>query len=397
MAEFSDKPGYAFSRGAPPEVDRYFDGKSLQPSFSWRDVEPEEHAVVFSVAKAMKVDVLEAIQEELRRAAAEGLPFEAFKKELTPRLKALGWWGEREVIDPATGERLLARLGSPRRLRTIWRSNMRAARAAGQWDRIQRSKEALPYLVYLLGPSRRHRVEHQAKQGLVYPVDHPFWERWYPPNGWNCKCHVRQITREEAEERGVSKEPFIETRRVRNRRTGEEREVPRGIDVGWDRNPGKLREENAAAFLAGKLDAASPAFARAAAVDMARSWRAQRIHEGSAPGQVPVAMLSREAADRLGAKTRVVRYSAETAAKERAKHGEAVLDVLAETQSAFDGPDVFRDESGTVAFRSISGKVWRIVAKATQDGEEIYVTSFHRSNESQLERWRRAGGSPSRK
>ncbi len=392
MAEFSDKPGYAFKPGPPPEVMRYLKGKSLRPSFSFRDVEPEEHAVGFAVAKAMQIDVLTAIREELEKAAAEGLTYETFKKGLAPRLQSLGWWGVKDQIDPVTGKRVKARLGSPKRLRTIWRSNMRAARAAGQWERIERTKRALPFLVYLLGPSRQHRIEHRAKEGLVYPVDHPFWDEWFPPNGWGCKCHVRQITRREAEERGLSEEPTIERRTFQNPRTGEVRTVPRGVDPAWSGNPGKTRARNADAFLAQRLQSAPDDVAKAAINDIATSWRVMRIHEGSAKGSAPVAILSDDAATALRAKTKVVRYSDETAAKERRKHGEAIPEVLAGMQDAFDGPDVFDDGTSKVAFAEIAGKVWRIVAKATTDGAEIYVVSFHRSNARQLRRWRDARG-----
>ncbi len=180
----------------------------------------------------------------------------------------------------------------------------------------------------------------------------------------------------------------------RNPRTGKIKDVPRGIDPAWDRNPGKVRQQNAEAFLAAKLDAAPPAYARAAAVDMATSWRAQRIHEGSATGHVPVAMLSDDAAGALGATTRVVRYSSDTAAKERAKHKGAVPDLLAHVQTAFDGGDVFQDGASRVAFHDVGGKIWRYVLKPAAGGEEIFVTSFHRSNAAARQKWRDASGRP---
>ncbi len=163
-----DRPGYSFDPGPPPDVMRYFKGKSLKPSFRFEDVEPEEHAIAFTVAKAMETDVLTTLQDALEKALAEGTTFAEFQKTVKPRLKDLGWWGIRDVVDPVTGKTVKAKLGTPRRLRTIWRSNMRAARAAGQWDRIERTKKALPYLVYLLGPSLRHRVEQpgEGRAGL---------------------------------------------------------------------------------------------------------------------------------------------------------------------------------------------------------------------------------------
>lgn len=313
MADYTDKPGYSFSPGPPPEASRYLANKGLRPSFGWADVEPEEHAVAFTAAKAMQVDVLTAIREEVQRALDDGVPFAQFQRELRPRLQELGWWGVKDMTDPETGEVLPVQLGSPRRLRTIYRANLRTARAAGQWERIERTRDALPFLEYRLGPSERHRQHHVDKSGLVLPADDPFWDSWFPPNGWNCRCWVRQLTRPAAEAAGIDEAPRIPDREVQNRRTGEVRRVPVGIDPGWDRNPGKLRARNAEAFLAGRLDGAEPDIARAAARDIAGSWRVARLLDGSATGQAPVAMLPAAAADRLGASARAVMLDTATA------------------------------------------------------------------------------------
>ena len=48
---------------------------------------------------------------------------------------------------------------------------MRSARGAGQWDRIQRTKKLMPYLIYELGPSSDHRPEHEAWAGTCLPVE----------------------------------------------------------------------------------------------------------------------------------------------------------------------------------------------------------------------------------
>jgi len=275
----SDRPSYSFRPGPPPEASRFLANKGWQPAFSWRDVEPEEHAVSFTVAKAMQMDVLSDIRGEVQRALDEGVPFEEFQRTLRPRLERLGWWGRREMVDPATGLTETVQLGSPRRLRTIYRANLRAARAAGQWDRIERTKEARPYLVYRLGPSERHRPEHAAKEGLVLSVDDPFWDRWMPPNGWDCKCWVRQISREEGERLGVDDSPEVPVRRVVNRRTGEVRDVPRGIDPGWERNPGAQRVRAAIDFLDGRLRSAPPEVARVAERDLQSGWMAERARQ----------------------------------------------------------------------------------------------------------------------
>lgn len=355
----------------------------MRPSFSWADVEPEEHAVQFAVAKAMQVDVLQTIQTAMQKAIDEGIPYAQFAKDLKPQLRRRGWWGVKEQVDPATGEARKVQLGSPRRLKTIYRSNMRSARAAGQWDRVQRTKRALPYLVYQLGPSERHRPAHEAKAGLVLPVDDPFWRTWYPPNGWGCKCHVRQITKREADRRGgVSDSPPIPMRDVLNHRTGEIKTMPSGIDPGWETNPGMVRQRVVERLLSDKLNAADPMIARVASRDMAASWRTQRLHDGTAKGTVPLAVMPDDLVNALGSQSRVVLYSDETAAKMRGKHRDTTaqdltrLDDLLHNGRAIQG----HSKNSVVVIQEHEGHNWVAVVKVTSLGDELYLSTFYKAS-----------------
>lgn len=239
-------PDYKFPADPPADVLDWFRAKRIKPSFDYRDVWQKEHAQAFTVAKAMRSDVLTSIREALDDAIANGKTLDQFRKELTPTLQRLGWWGRQEMSDPLTRERREVQLGSPRRLRTIYNTNMRTARAAGQWQRIERRKRTHTHLVYELGPSERHRLQHLQWAGLVLPVDDPWWQTHYPPNGWGCKCRVRQITRREADrlvatgKYGTEPPPILRKEWV-NDRTGEVQRVPVGIDPGFDYNPGMSR------------------------------------------------------------------------------------------------------------------------------------------------------------
>lgn len=252
MADFS------FPGPVPKEALDYVTAKGWKVGFDYRDVWKAEHAANFTVAKAMELDILKDIREAVEEAIRDGRTFREFAKDLEPILVKKGWWGRKEMEDPETGEVMEAQLGNPRRLRTIYRANLRTARAAGQWERAQRTKSLRPYLLYELGPSARHRKEHQAWHGLILPMDDPFWETHYPPNGWGCKCRVRQISKREAERRGVSDSPKIRKTPWENRRTGETQMVAEGIDPGWDWNPGKAREEMVEQQLREKQAAADP-------------------------------------------------------------------------------------------------------------------------------------------
>lgn len=239
---------YNFPNEPSPEVLEFFKNKKLKPSFNWADVWKQEHQVSFTVAKAMKLDILQDIYDGTLKAFKEGQTLQQFRKELTPLLQKKGWWGIKDMTDPVTGKTDIAQLGSPRRLQIIYDTNMRTARAAGQWDRVQRSKKTHPYLLYELGPSKEHRKEHTQWQGLLLPADDPFWDTHYPLNGWGCKCRVRQVSNGEYQrikDKHGTKAPEINTREWTNKRTGEIMDVPKGIDPGWDYNPGKGRLKQA--------------------------------------------------------------------------------------------------------------------------------------------------------
>ena len=255
--------GIQFDIAPPPSVTAYWERRAanLRPSFNHRDVWLDGHARAFTVAKAMQADVLSAIRDEVGRAIEEGRTYEQFRKDLKPTLQRLGWWGRKGMVDPQTGKTVQAQLGSPRRLKTIYWANTRTARAAGLWSRAQATKRVLPYFRYGLGPSENHRPHHESKSGIVLPVDHPFWSQWFPPNGWGCKCWVRQIGAAEAERLGgVSEPPEVPTRTYVNTRLPEghprrRTELPRGIDPGWHGNPGLAAERDRA--IADKVLAAS--------------------------------------------------------------------------------------------------------------------------------------------
>ena len=308
--------------GPSPEVLAYFRNKHLVPSFDWRDVWQEEHAHAFTVAKAVQMDVLKTIHSAVDKAIADGLPFEAFQADLTPRLIALGWWGKQVETDPVTGLPADAQLGSPHRLRIIFDANIRSANAAGSWERIQRAKSMLPYLMYMETTSKEPRDEHLAwaAQPVVLHVDDPWWRTHFPPNGWQCKCWVLQLDEDDAAAAGWtpdSKAPELDGRPWQNRRTGAVEMVPSGIDPGWASNPGYARQRLLEEYLAERLVEADPALKDTVMKDLTSSQLFKSMTDGVAPS-APVSVMPAEVMRGLGA-TRpgaaVVQLTAEVAKK----------------------------------------------------------------------------------
>lgn len=323
----------------PRDALAFFRAKDLRVGFDAEDVAPEEHAHAFTVAKAVKLDVLDDIRSALDASLAEGEAFRDFSRKLKPKLAEKGWWGRKEEIDPASGESREVQLGSPRRLKTIYRSNMRSARAAGQWARIQRNQESHPYLIYELGPSQEHRPEHVKWAGTTLPVDHPWWNDHMPPNDYGCNCRVRAVSRPEYErlqrdgirdpqaaqeinpETGLptgrrvgntvpvkTEAPDIDRVPFTNRRTGEQTLVDQGLHPSWANNPGRQR----AAVLRRELTQRAAQADNVTAQAMARqvvdspimdSWLARP------QGELPVGVLSNDMITAVGGQSVLVRLT----------------------------------------------------------------------------------------
>lgn len=227
--------------GLPPkEAVEYFRRKGYRLSFAWQDLLRDEHAKAFTVAKVMRADLLEDIRKAVEKGVADGATMEQFKRELTPLLQAKGWWGRQPMTDPSTGETKDVQLGSPRRLETIYDTNLRTSFAAGRWQQIQETKKRRPYLRYVAVLDSRTRPQHRAWNGLVLPIDDPFWQTHFPPNGWRCRCSVQQLNDRDLDRYGysVGQAPPVDLVSWKNPRTGETQKVPRGIDPGFDYNPG---------------------------------------------------------------------------------------------------------------------------------------------------------------
>jgi SPP1 gp7 family putative phage head morphogenesis protein len=67
-----------------------------------------------------------------------------------------------------------------------------SARSAKNWQRIESDKGVLEILEYQTVGDSRVRPEHAELDGIKRPVDDSFWNNYYPPNGWRCRCDVLQ-------------------------------------------------------------------------------------------------------------------------------------------------------------------------------------------------------------
>lgn len=254
----------------PVEALRFFRGKGLAIGFAWQDIWQEEHSVAFTVAKAMNANLLEDIRAAVDTAIAEGQTLAEFSKGLRPTLEARGWWGKKAMVDPATGEEKIVQLGSPRRLETIFDTNMRSARSAGDWERFERTEKNFPFLRYTAVMDGRERPQHHAWNGTIKRVSDSWWNTHCPQCGWHCRCRLVAVNQRMMDRKGWSvteNPPAFRKLPYTNPRTGEVTHIEEGIDPGFNFNIGKARLDG---LTPRPLPGGGPPDAVAAAIDVER-------------------------------------------------------------------------------------------------------------------------------
>ncbi|TAG76544.1 MAG: phage head morphogenesis protein [Burkholderiales bacterium] len=234
----------------PQEAYAWFSAKRLVHSFRWSEVWESEHSTAFTVAGMLKEDLLATVHGKLQVAIEEGRDAKWFEEELTPILQQAGWWGRQDIADSDSGEVRSAQLGSPTRLALIYDVNVRQAYAAGRWEQAQRTKATAPYMRYVTMRDERVRKSHAAWDALVLPMDDPFWDTHYPPNGYRCRCIAEPISDDGIQDlkdagfKVITRRPKITY--VEYEKDGQRIKVPAGIDPGFGYNAGKARGQSLA-------------------------------------------------------------------------------------------------------------------------------------------------------
>lgn len=199
-----DRPTFvAFDAGSDPrdfhlnplkvgvgDIQRWIEARDPRPSRHWNELGQAEMARSFTAARTAGQDVVDDLYFAFYDTVSKGGTEVDFERIVLPTLRAKGW---------------LAGEGGPsvaNRVRLIYDTNLRLARASGRWSRYQAGKSGLPYLRAVTARDGRVRhppespdADHTAWDGIILSIDDPFWTRWFPPLGFRCRCSVIQMTR----------------------------------------------------------------------------------------------------------------------------------------------------------------------------------------------------------
>lgn len=137
----------------------------------------------FSLRQGIALDVTRAVQAEVARLVQTGGTVEDFVKQSS-------------LLDGGHVSDAYAR--------TVFRTEVTRAQTAG---RIQQatSPELAGFVVawrYNAVGDRRTRPNHRALDRKMWAVGHAAWREVAPPNGWNCRCRLINVTRFDAKRMG---------------------------------------------------------------------------------------------------------------------------------------------------------------------------------------------------
>ena len=135
------------------------------------------------------------------------------------------------------------------RSRVIFETNLNTTYMAGRFEQLMAVRESRPYWMYLHSDAvEEPRPIHESWNNLILRWDDPWWQWHFPTNGWGCQCRVIALSEDDLRRMGrdgPDEAPPIEweERVIGQRSPGGPItvRVPRGVDPGFEYQPGRSR------------------------------------------------------------------------------------------------------------------------------------------------------------
>jgi SPP1 gp7 family putative phage head morphogenesis protein len=412
----------SYAIGLPPEeAIRYFEQKGYAIGFNYHEVWAQAHARAFTVAGVLKLDVLTDIKTALKQALNEGKTLRQFEQSLLPTLTKKGWIGNGLVAEQTTGE-LQGKQLTPRRMETIFQTNMQSSYMAGRYQTMKENVDNRPFWQYWAIMDKRTRPAHALLNGRVFRFDDPIWSIIFPPNGYRCRCSVRAFNQGDLDKRSLVvsnsdghlvdvEQPIGNTGITRTVTAYKDPVTGQYFvpDAGFGFNPGQVAYQPELDKY--PLDVARQYVHGTLTGDEFSAWYnglEQKVSAGLDGGQsvnalrkelavgqkYPVGVLTSNDTERLGTKSQTVWLSDDTLTKQLVnRQGQNVsLDDYRLIQQVLEQPSLIIVERDLhMKFIQQQERWWAAVVKVTRDGTENWLQTFHPINEREIERLRRTG------
>lgn len=186
----------------PERATQYLKDKGLALSWNVADMQRDAHDRAFTITKVTQADILQDVHDALTKAVESGQTFEDFRKGLKNTLATKGWWDEKTVTNPKTGETATVDLSNVRRLDNIYRTNLQNAMMAGRLSQQMESANERPF--YQVRAIEDDRTTSTCRQinGKVFRYDDAAAP--YPPFHFRCRTRAVSLSAKQAADRGLS-------------------------------------------------------------------------------------------------------------------------------------------------------------------------------------------------
>ena len=347
--------------------------KASVPTQAWTDVYAAGHSHAFMVAGATTEALVADFRAEIDKALEQGTTIAEFRKSFDGIVAKHGW-------DYNGGRNW--------RTRVIFDTNLRTAYSAGRYAQqtLPETLQAFPFWQYNHSGALHPREQHLAWDGLVLRANDGFWLTNYPPNGWKCGCFATPVSEAGLRRQGKTapdRAPDIDLREQLV--GGVVRQVPDGVDPGFEYNPGQR-------WLSGGRP-----FEPIASADQVGAF-AKRALAGELPvgATVPIAEVPAATAEALGiAEGMRARLSVETIRSHAHRAEITALDYAGAAQRVLEAGDLFEGPRGRLSgLATIDGRDHIVGFKQTRLGEFL-ATTLHRASKKQVRKirsWRQVKG-----
>jgi SPP1 gp7 family putative phage head morphogenesis protein len=161
------------------------------PEATWDQLDDEAAQLAWKVAGVAQADVAQQVYDSIDSAIKNGETLKDFRERVGASL--ISQWG---------GEK-------PGRIETIFRTNILGSYNAGRHAIMSEPHvlEDRPYWRFDGVEDNRQTPICEYCDGTILPADHPWWKSFYPGLHHACRSTVTPLSREEAEEGGISPGP----------------------------------------------------------------------------------------------------------------------------------------------------------------------------------------------
>lgn len=171
------KKSLSYSELAKDTIDSLQNKVPLTPE-EYKKLQDRYKNLAFTIAAYQEEDKIAEVLQELIEAKKAKLTYQEFKKQM--KEKGLS-------ISPI-----------------VYYQNVRNAQMAARYNMLKEMTDDYPYWQYVAILDSHTRPSHAALHGKVWRADDAFWDTYYPPNGFNCRCNVRPVSSAYVKEKNIA-------------------------------------------------------------------------------------------------------------------------------------------------------------------------------------------------